>query len=95
MLVAAQFRLCRFGFWGEETDLTQSTQRKSTLRERRSGQAVGQGRTPLWRTGPAVAMEIRGGEEISTGRWGICNFGLRIADMKRRVGLCLVALLPA
>jgi len=69
---------------------------RETLRaSRRHGEERGKDGPPMWRTGTAVAMEIRRGEEISTGRWGICNFGLRIADMKRRVGLCLVALLPA
>jgi len=33
--------------------------------------------------------------EISTGRLRNRNFGLRIAGMKRRVSLCLVAFLPA
>ena len=48
------------------------------------------------RSGQAEVAEKRDPRgEISTGGWRICNFALRIAGMKRKVGLCLVAFLPA
>ena len=98
--MAAQFRLCRFGFWGKTEGIkaegAEEVRPSASFRLGKGhGEEWGRNGPPLWRTGPAVAVEIRREEEISTGRWGICNFGLRIAGMKRRVGLCLVALLPA
>jgi hypothetical protein len=75
---------------GHSVKITEAAEKSSARHERPA--------SLLWRADGRRALQMlqRQAEgEISTGAWRICNFGLRIADMKRRVGLCLVAFLPA